>query len=108
LSLALGAVWDLVGRANQYLVEKEPWAVAKDESRREELGAVLYASAEVLRLLAILTFPIMPRAAAGLWAQLGISEPIEDQRLPGAAEWGGLRPGTRVTKGESMFPRLED
>ena len=107
LSPALGAVWDLVARANQYLVEKEPWAIAKDEARVGELGSVLYASAEVLRILAILIFPIMPRAAASLWQQLGMGEPLEAQRLPDAASWGGLRPGTVVTKGESLFPRVE-
>jgi methionyl-tRNA synthetase len=107
LSPALGAVWDLVGRANQYLVEKEPWAIAKDQARREELASVLYASAEVLRILAIFIAPIMPRAAASLWGQLGIEEPLDAQRLPDAATWGGLRAGTRVTKGDSLFPRLE-
>jgi methionyl-tRNA synthetase len=107
LSPALGAVWDLVGRANQYLVEKEPWAIAKDEARRDELASVLYASAEVLRILAILIAPIMPRAAASLWQQLGIDESLDAQRLPQAVSWGGLRAGTQVTKGESMFPRLE-
>jgi methionyl-tRNA synthetase len=107
LSPALGAVWDLVGRANQYLVEKEPWAIAKDEARREELSSVLYASAEVLRILALLILPIMPRAAGALWAQLGIGDELEAQRLPEAAGWGGLRPGTAVTKGESLFPRVE-
>jgi methionyl-tRNA synthetase len=108
LSPALSAVWELVGRANQYLVEKEPWAIAKDQARREELGSILYASAEVLRLLAVFTFPIMPGAAGALWAQLGIEEPLEEQRLPDAASWGRLSPGTRVTKGASLFPRLED
>jgi len=104
---ARGADWDLVGRANQYLVEKEPWAIAKDQARREELASVLYASAEVLRILAIFIAPIMPRAAASLWGQLGIEEPLDAQRLPDAATWGGLRAGTRVTKGDSLFPRLE-
>jgi methionyl-tRNA synthetase len=107
LSPALAAVWDLVGRANHYLVEKEPWAIAKDDARREELASVLYASAEVLRILAILIGPIMPRAAGALWQQLGIEETIEAQRLPKASTWGGLTAGTRVTKGESLFPRLE-
>ncbi len=107
LSPALGAVWDLVGRANHYLVEKEPWAIAKDDARREELASVLYASAEVLRILSVLISPIMPRAAASLWNQLGIEEPLGGRQLPEAASWGGLRPGTQVTKGESLFPRLE-
>jgi methionyl-tRNA synthetase len=107
LSPALGAVWDLVGRANQYLVEKEPWAIAKDDARRDELGSVLYASAEVLRILAILIAPITPRAAESLWQQLGIAEALDAQRLPDASRWGGLLAGTRVTKGQSLFPRLE-
>jgi methionyl-tRNA synthetase len=43
-----------------------------------------------------------------LWAQLGIDEPLAEQRLPDAVEWGGLRPGTRVRRGDALFPRLED
>jgi methionyl-tRNA synthetase len=38
---------------------------------------------------------------------LGISEPLADQRIPQAAEWGRLAPGTRTTKGEPLFPRLD-
>jgi methionyl-tRNA synthetase len=107
LSPALAAVWDIVDRANHYLVEKEPWKLAKDEARREELATVLHASAETLRILAVLTFPVMPRAASVLWSQLGIPESLEDQRLPDAASWGGFASGTKTTKGESLFPRLE-
>jgi methionyl-tRNA synthetase len=107
LSQALAAVWGVVGRANGYLVEREPWAIAKDDARRDELASVLYASAEALRILAVLISPIMPHAAEALWGQLGIEQPLSAQRLPGAATWGGLVPGTRTTKGESLFPRLE-
>jgi methionyl-tRNA synthetase len=49
----------------------------------------------------------MPRAAQALWSQLGIAEPLDEQRLPGAARWGGIAPGTRTTKGEALFPRLD-
>jgi methionyl-tRNA synthetase len=105
LTAALAAVWEIVAKANQYLVERAPWALAKDPGRRGELASVLYASAEALRILAVLTSPAMPRAAARLWYQLGIEEPLEDQRLPAA--WGGLPPGTRVRRGEALFPRLE-
>jgi methionyl-tRNA synthetase len=68
---------------------------------------VLAASAEVLRVLAVLISPIMPDAAARLWTQLGIEEPLADQRLPGAAVWGGLKSGTQTKRGESLFPRLD-
>jgi methionyl-tRNA synthetase len=107
LSQALAAVWDVVGRANGYLVEKEPWKLAKDETRRDELAGVLYAAAETLRILAILIAPIMPGAAVRLWTQLGMSEPLDAQRLPEAGRWGLLAPGTATTKGEALFPRLD-
>jgi methionyl-tRNA synthetase len=108
LAQALQAVWEVVGEANRFLVEREPWALAKDPGRREELATILYAAAEVLRLLAVFISPIMPRAASGLWAQLGIPTELAAQRLPNAAQWGLLAPGTRTAKGDSLFPRLEE
>lgn len=107
LQPALVAVWDIVARANLYLVEKAPWKLAKDPSACDELAGVLYASAETLRILAILIGPIMPGAAERLWNQLGIEQPLSTQRLPVSTTWGGLAPGTATTKGESLFPRVE-
>jgi methionyl-tRNA synthetase len=104
---AIAAVWDIVDRANGYLVEKEPWKLAKDPSAAGELAGVLYASAETLRILAVLISPVMPSAAERLWSQLGIAEPLASQRLPEAVGWGGLSPGTVTTKGASLFPRLD-
>jgi methionyl-tRNA synthetase len=51
---------------------------------------------------------MMPSAAGRLWTQLGIAEPLADQRIPEAASWGGLRAGTRTARGDSLFPRLDD
>jgi len=107
LQPALAAVWEIVARANQYLVEKEPWKLSKEAGRRAELGSVLYAAAETLRILAIAIQPIMPAAALRLWDQLGIAEPLARQRLPASGSWGGLAPGTATTKGASLFPRLD-
>jgi methionyl-tRNA synthetase len=107
LSQALGAVWSVVSRANGYLVETEPWKISKDSSRASELAGVLYAAAETLRILAILILPIMPEAAQRLWTQLGVPETLSEQRLPTAAAWGGLTAGTKTSKGESLFPRLD-
>ena len=105
---ALKAIWSVIGEANRYLVERAPWAVAKDPARRDELEAVLYASAEVLRIVAVCILPIMPAAAARLWEQLGIASALEDQRLPDAAAWGLLEPGTKTRRGDALFPRLDD
>ena len=107
LTGGLAAVWGFVGEVNRYLVDVAPWALAKDEGRREELEACLHASAEALRMIAVMIGPAMPRAAAALWDQLGMESPLEEQRLPAAAAWGGIPPGTRVRRGEGLFPRLE-
>ncbi len=107
LQPALVALWDIVARANAYLVEKSPWKLAKDEAAREELASVLYASAETLRALAIATSAIMPTAAQRLWNQLGIQDPLTNQRLTDASQWGRLPVGTKTSKTESLFPRLD-
>jgi methionyl-tRNA synthetase len=104
---ALAAAWEIVDRANGYLVERAPWALAKDPQKRAELEGVLAASAEVLRVLAVLISPIMPDAAQRLWTQLGIEGSLDAQRLPDAAAWGGLKPGTKTKRGDALFPRLD-
>lgn len=104
---ALAAVWDIVDRANRYLVEREPWKIAKEPDRRAELSSILYAAAETLRILAIAISPIMPGAAERLWGQLGVTEPLAAQHVPDAAAWGRLRPGTATEKGDALFPRLD-
>jgi methionyl-tRNA synthetase len=104
---ALAAVWEIVDRANGYLVERAPWALAKDPSKRAELEGVLAASAEVLRVLAVFISPIMPDAAARLWSQLGIGSALEEQRLPEASQWGLLEAGTQTKRGDALFPRLD-
>jgi methionyl-tRNA synthetase len=108
LTAAVAAVWEIVSEANRYLVERSPWKLAKEGGHDEELAEVLYASAEVLRILAVLIQPVMPSAAERLWEQLGISDPLTSQRLPDAARWGGLAASTKTSKGDPLFPRLDE
>ena len=107
LSQGLASVWEIVDAANKYLVEREPWALAKDDGRRAELAEILYEAAETLRVLAILIQPIMPSAAQRLWDQLGVGGLVADRRLPEDADWGGLAPGVVTHKGAALFPRLD-
>jgi methionyl-tRNA synthetase len=107
LSGALAAAWEFVGAVNRYLVEIAPWSLAKDADRLDDLRRCLYASAESLRILAILITPVMPRAARILWDDLGVAGHLTDQRVPAALAWGGLQPGSRTRRGEALFPRLE-
>ena len=75
------------------------------------LATILVTSAEALRALAVLLNPVTPKAAAGLWTLLGAQGPLgalADQQVATAGVFGQLPPGTPITKGPSLFPRLED
>jgi methionyl-tRNA synthetase len=109
---AITAVANFVGDVNIYVSEQEPWQVAKDESPegRQRLATILYTAAESLRAIAVLHNPVMPKASALLWDAVGAHSlgRIEDQRVGDVARWGQLPPGSRLTKGASLFPRLSD
>jgi methionyl-tRNA synthetase len=101
-----GAVWDLIGATNAFIEERQPW-VAHKEGRVTEVAEVLGDCLEALRVVALLASPLIPRASAELWRRLGLPGAPDDQRLPEAAAWGGLPAGSRLTRGEPIFPRLE-
>jgi len=107
----IAAVKAFVDAVNLYVTEQEPWALAKDEANAERLSTVLYTICESLRAIAVLYHPLMPKATASLWEQLGADValgPIGEQPVQTAGEWGRLPAGARVTKGAILFPRLED
>jgi methionyl-tRNA synthetase len=107
---ALAAIWKIVDALNGYLTEQEPWALAKDEDKRDRLATVLYTAAEGLRALAVLLSPVLTKATPKLWAALGAEEsvgPLSAQPLREAGSWGVLKPGTVVGDLEPLFPRIE-
>jgi methionyl-tRNA synthetase len=103
---ALAAIWRFVAAANGYLSERKPWDLAK-QGRDAELDTVLYTGAEALRLAALLSAPWLTRTAPLLWESVGAPGQVTDARLPDALTWGGLRPGSRVTKTPALFPRVD-
>jgi len=105
---AIEAAFRIVSEANGFIVSTAPWKLAKEPDRRAKLSTVLWSCAEALRVLSVLLWPVMPGACERLWAQLGQSEPIGATPLAEAARWGGLKPGTAVSKGEALFPRVAD
>ncbi|MUT66724.1 methionine--tRNA ligase [Paenibacillus sp. NEAU-GSW1] len=105
-SVALAAIWQFVSRTNKYIDETQPWALAKDESKRDELASVMHHLAESLRIASILLQPFLTHAPRELWKQLGIEEG-ELTAWDSAKQFGELPGGTRVSKGAPIFPRLE-
>ena len=105
-SWGFGGVWELIRAANSYIEERQPWALNKAgdaTATAEVLGDCL----EALRIVALLSSPVIPNAAGELWRRLGLPGRPEDARLPDAAKWGGLPAGSRLEKGAPLFPRLE-
>lgn len=105
-SVALTAISAFIGRTNKYIDETQPWVLAKDEAKREELASVMVHLAESLRIASILLQPFLTQAPAKIWAQLGI-EPGELTSWESAKSFGLIPAGTKLGKGEPIFPRLD-
>ena len=106
VSGAMDAIWEVLHRANKYIDECEPWALAKDESKRTRLSGVLYNLVETIRRVAVLLQAFMPDTAAKILTSLG----IKDGELSGFAslkKWGAMPAGGNVVKGEPLFARLD-
>ncbi len=105
-SNALTEIWKLVGRSNKYIDETMPWVLAKDETKKEKLGTVLYNLAESLRYVAVLIEPFMPNTPEKIFAQLGIKDD-NFKSWDSLKNFGTLPSGTKVKKGGIIFPRVE-
>ena len=109
LSAALKKAWAFVSRSNKYIDETAPWALAKDETKKQELANVLYNLAESLRFIAVLISPYMPATSPKIWQQLNLEglKPFAEVQLDDIAEWGGIPAGHQLGEAEQLFPRIE-
>ncbi len=105
LHLALEDVFKLIQRANKYIDETAPWVLAKDESKKTRLATVMYNLLEALRVSLILLTPFMPGSCEKAFKQIGAGESCRSWES--AAVYGALPADVSVTKGETLFPRLD-
>ena len=104
---AINETWALIRRSNKYIDETMPWVLAKDEAKKERLQTVLYNLLEAQRIIAMLVSPIIPNAAAEMWQQLGLGDFASQAHLADGQVWGGYPAGTKVAKGDALFPRYD-
>ena len=103
---ALSETFKLIQRANKYIDENAPWALAKDmEANGARLAHVLYNLLEATRICGILLTPFMPESMEKLFAQIGVG--AEARTWESADLWGELPETAAVVKGENLFPRLD-
>ena len=105
-SLALQDIWHLIGESNRYIDLNSPWVLIKTDDGKERLKTVMYVLCECIRIIGILISPTMPRTPARIWEQLG----LKDESITtweSAATFGLLPAGTKIAKGDALFPRID-
>ena len=102
---ALEQVFKTIQRANKYIDENAPWALAKDPANRVRLATVMYHLLETIRICATLLMPFMPERAEKIFDQIGACQGCRTWEK--ANVWGSLRPDATVHKGEALFPRID-
>ena len=105
-SKALESVWDLLAHANRYLNESAPWALTENLDERPRLATILYTSAEIIRITAVLLAPVLPESCKRVWEQLGMKSSLRSQRID-EIKWGGLTVGSNLGEITPIFPRLD-
>ena len=100
---ALESIFSLIARANKYIDETTPWILAKDETKKERLGTVLYNLIETLRISSVLLSSFLPDTAAKINEQINTTNTTWESVL----SFGGIVAGTKVHKGDNLFPRID-
>lgn len=100
---SIECILTLARRLNKYIDETMPWALAKDESKKARLGAVLYNLLEGIRYLAILLKPYMPDTSKEILSQLNTDVTDYDSLL----SFGGLKAGDSVGEPKVLFSRID-
>jgi methionyl-tRNA synthetase len=107
-SKGLEAVWALISAVDKFIVRQAPWKLARQpgDDAKQQLHSTLYTAAEALRVVTALLSPVMPQSAPKIWAQLGMTEPLDSLRFD-SIKWGGLPAGQKIGEIAAVFPRIE-
>jgi len=101
---ALDEIFIMLRRANKYIDETMPWALAKDESKKDRLGTVLYNLLETIRVGAVLLTPFIPKTAENIFSQLGTDKKAYET----VSAFGTLESGKKLGEAFTLFARLDE
>jgi methionyl-tRNA synthetase len=105
-SRALEVIWSVIAAADKYLTVEKPWTLGDTEAENQRRGTVLWTTAELLRIVALLAHPVLPESTAKVWTLLGQTGSLGAQELE-KLRWGQLAAGTQIGKLQALFPRVE-
>ncbi len=101
-------VWGFLSALDKLIVEEAPWMLFKAQNPEapRRLDNLLNTAAEAIRFATVLLAPLLPESTRMIWAQLGMTEPLESVRLDTLA-WGQLPAGQKIGDVSPVFPRIE-
>lgn len=110
LGAAGSAALEIIRAVDGYIETTQPFKMAKDPDQLPQVGTILNVCAEAIRITSILLWPFMPNKMPELWKNFGLdySEQLSDNgtgQLNTWTTWGGLKPGSTISKGDALFPR---
>lgn len=105
-SVALTAIWKLIGQTNKYIDDTQPWVLAKDPQKAAVLESVLAHLADVLRAVAIMIQPFFTSTPAKIFRQLGVDD-AADQAWDSIGQPAMNTGKWTVHKDAPIFPRLD-
>ena len=104
---ALECVFEMLSRANKYIDETTPWTLAKDESKKERLGTVLYNLLETIRWGAVMLLPFIPETAESILTMIG-TDKADYSTIGTADKFGGIGAGSTVGDSKVLFARIDE
>ena len=105
LAEALTAIFDYTGALNKYIDITAPWVLAKEEANKPRLATVIYHLLEGLRIVGVALKCFLPDTAEKIRAQLNVTE--QDFTWQSILDYGATKTGTKLKKGEALFPRID-
>lgn len=101
---AIAEIWKLISKANKYIDLSTPWVLAKEENK-DRLNQVLYNLVETIRIVAVPLQCFFIETPSKIMNQIGVTK--EEMTWESAKTFGVLKDGTKVSKGEILFPRID-
>jgi len=103
---SLEAIWAAIAAADKYLTSEQPWALGDSEADTQRKATILWTTAELLRIVTVLAYPVLPDSTAKVWALLGQPGRVSSVELDGL-RWGQLVTGVQLGKAQALFPRVD-
>lgn len=102
-NVALNHVWDFVRSCDKYIDQEKPWLLAKNDKKR--LAQVVFNLVDCLQQIAWLIFPMLPTTAREIAKRISCQALLKE-KLDIKASYQALAPGSKISSGKSLFPRL--